>query len=63
MGNVRSEPGRHNTFAESEIKYWLSMDKKIYCFHMGNVGSEPSRQNTFAKSEIKSWLNMDKQMY
>ena len=30
MGNVKSEPNRQNTFAESDIKYWLDMDKKMY---------------------------------
>ena len=30
MGNVVSELARLNIFAESDIKSWLNMDKKIY---------------------------------
>ena len=32
MGTVGSDPGRQNNFAESEIKFWLSMDRKYIDF-------------------------------
>ena len=39
--NIGSEPGEQNTFAESELKYSLNMDRNINWFVFGNKGSEP----------------------
>ena len=36
LENKLSEPSGQNTFAESELKCRLSMDRKMYSFLLGN---------------------------
>ena len=58
MGNVKSESGGQIAFAESEIKFWLNMDRKMHWFRVEKIRSEPIGQIIFAESEITSWLNI-----
>ena len=62
MENKKSEICKQNEIAESDLKFWLNMDKEKI-FVLGNEMSVPGRQHEIAKSELKFWVNMDKKMW
>ena len=54
------ELGRQGGIAESEFKFWFSIDKNMRGFVLETDGSEVGRQIGIAESEFKFWFSIDK---
>ena len=60
MGNEGSELGRHNEIAESEFKFWFSIDTNMCGILLENKASELGRQIGIAEVEFKFWFSIDR---